>query len=334
MSITFLHSDQGMQGSNWTSAIADELESIELTIRSVINSSVEVASDLSGRLLASGGKRIRPSLLTLSALTCGECDRERMTYLAAATELVHMASLVHDDVIDETRERRGSATAGAQFGNKISVLGGDYLLSKAFHLLCVHGNPDILKSLSATAVVMVESEILQASGEGDLSLWESEYWRIIRGKTADFMASCCECGAMLADADVNQCQAMREYGLQLGLAFQITDDVLDIAGNSELTGKETGADLINGKFTLPVLMALRDADGDGSLRKTLSKGHISACEAEKITAIIIESGALETANSAAADCVEAAIKQLSIFPQSIYTDALQSLAEFVISRNG
>lgn len=311
-----------------------ELERVERTLESVIDSDVAPAFELSMHLLSAGGKRIRPSLLMLSALACGECDLDRMANLAAATELVHMASLVHDDVVDETRERRGASTASEVYGNKISVLGGDYLLSKAFHLLSMHGSPEIFKALSGTAVQMTESEMLQASGEGDLSVWEAHYWRIIHGKTADFLGSCCECGALLAGADQQTRESLREYGIQLGLAFQITDDVLDIAGDRALTGKETGTDLMHGKFTLPVLLALRDGDDDGSLRESLAKGWLSRPEAERVAAKVIAHGGLDSARLAAIDCTDAGIKQLSGLARSKYTDALSALAGFVISREG
>jgi octaprenyl-diphosphate synthase len=318
----------------WSSTVAMELERVERTLESVLNSDISSAYDLSMRLLTSGGKRIRPSLLVICALASGECDPDRMAYLAAATELVHMASLVHDDVVDETHERRGASTASECYGNKISVLGGDYLLSKAFYLLSTHGSPEILRALSGTAVQMTESEILQASGEGDLSVWEANYWRIIHGKTADFMGSCCESGAYLAGADQQTRESLREYGVQLGLAFQITDDVLDIAGDRALTGKETGTDLMHGKFTLPVLLALRDGDQDGSLREALAKGWLTPSEAEEVAARVIACGGLDSARLAAVDCADAAVKQLSGVTRSEYTDALSALAGFVISREG
>lgn len=333
MGISPLYSDYSLASSDWSSVIANEMSHVERTLQSVIDSDIVTAFDLANQLLSSGGKRIRPSLLVLSALACDRCDLDQMAYLAAATELVHMASLVHDDVIDESSERRGAATAGDRFGNKISVLGGDYLLSKAFNLLCVHGSQEILQTLSSTAVRMTESEILQASDEGDLALWEADYWRIIDGKTADFMGSCCQCGALLAGADLATCKALRGYGTQLGLAFQIIDDVLDIAGDSSLIGKETGTDLMHGKFTLPVLLALRNGE-DGSLRHRLSKGSFSTSEAEEIAAIVVSSGGLDEAKSVALNCAEEAVKHISGLQSSIYTEALIALAAFVISREG
>jgi len=307
------------------------MDLVERTLESVICSDVSPAFDISMHLLTSGGKRIRPALVVLGAMASGECDPERLAYLAAATELVHMASLIHDDVVDETRERRGAVTAAENYGNKISVLGGDYLLAKSFHLLSTYGTAEILRSLSATAVRMTESEILQASAEGDLAAWEADYWRIIRDKTAGFLASCCECGALLVGAEPSVRERLCEYGMQLGLAFQITDDLLDITGDRALTGKETGTDLMHGKFTLPTLIALR-SDESGELREIRGKGMLSRDEAAAVAARVIACGAVDEARLAALDCSEEAIRQLAGLPRTDYINALISLAGFVISR--
>ena len=237
MSISFVNRIGERVQPDWASPISAELDFVERALESTICSDVSPAFDISMHFLTAGGKRIRPALMILSALASGECDPERLGYLAAASELVHMASLVHDDVVDETCERRGIPTAKESCGNKISVLGGDYLLAKAFQLLSTYGSTEIIRSLSTTAVRMTESEILQASTEGDLASWELNYWRIIRDKTANFMASCCECGAIVAGADLRIRERLCEYGVQLGLAFQITDDILDISGDRVLTGK-------------------------------------------------------------------------------------------------
>ena len=331
MSVSTLHRATEDTRPDWSAVIASDLDLVEQTLQTVINSHVPQAYDLSVQLLTAGGKRIRPSLMILSAMASGECDPEKLTCVAAAAELVHMASLVHDDVIDETRERRGVETANETWGNKISVLGGDYLLSKSFQLLSAHAKPEILRALSATAVRMTESEIMQAAGEGDLSSWEANYWQIIRDKTAEFMGVCCESGALLSGADAEIVNALREYGVQLGLAFQIVDDVLDIAGDRALTGKETGTDIMHGKYTLPVLLALK-ADESGSLRELLPKGKLTRDEAQEVARLVTERGAIGDARLAALDCSELAIKQLSVLPDSQYKDALKTLAGFVITR--
>lgn len=330
MSVSFLHRVD--EQPDWAASIVPELQMVERALEEVVYSDVLPALDLSMNLLRAGGKRIRPSLMILSAMASGECDPQRLVNLAAAAELVHMASLVHDDVVDETHERRGASTANESWGNKVSVLGGDYLLSKSFLLLAENANSEIMHILSTTAVRMTESEILQASGEGDLAVWETDYWRIIRDKTAVFLGACCECGAILACANTGTRELLREYGVHLGLAFQITDDILDIAGDRAITGKETGTDLMHGKFTLPVLLALRDSDQSGDLRAMLTKGRLTRSEAQEVAVKVAETGAVEAARAAASDCAEKARRKLSNLTPSEHVKALDALAKFVIAR--
>lgn len=332
MSVSFLDKSCEQSRPDWAAPVAAELNRVERTLEAVMSSDVSPAFQISMQLLTAGGKRIRPALVVLAAMASGECDLTRVVNIAAASELIHMASLLHDDVLDETCERRGARTANDSWGNKISVLGGDYLLSRSFQLLAANGGPEVFRLLSTTAVRMTESEILQASSEGDLSAWEANYWRIIKDKTAEFLGSCCECGAILSGADAATRQALREYGVQLGIAFQITDDVLDIAGDPALTGKPVGADLSNGKFTLPVLLALRDWDKAQSLRVLLTAGALAEREAGRAAAMVMESGAVDTARKMALECACKAREQLDVVPDSDYTQALAALAAFVIDR--
>lgn len=332
MSVSFLDKDIEETRPDWAMPIARELDMVERTLEATICSDVPTAYDLSLGLLSAGGKRIRPALVVLSTMTGGEPDMQSVLGVAAAAELVHMASLVHDDVVDETRERRGARTANESYGNKISVLGGDYLLSKAFQLLVANGGPDVMRVLSNTAVRMTESEILQASAEGDLALWEATYWRIIRDKTAHFMGACCECGAYIGGADQKTRDSLLEYGVQMGLAFQITDDVLDISGDPLVTGKATGSDLTHGKYTLPVLLALKDSADADSIRSMLMSGKFTREDAELVAAKVIECGAVDSARAVAVECVEKAHEHLRGVSDSEYVSALHALADFVIGR--
>lgn len=312
----------------WTLPITSELDQVEHIIESAIRSDVSIAFDLSMHIFSAGGKRIRPALVLLSALSSNsDADLERVGSLAAATELVHMASLIHDDVVDETHERRGTSTANSTWGNKMSVLGGDFMLSKAFSLLAANGETEIFRALSGMAVGMAESEMLQAQSEGSVEAWQKNYDRIIHGKTASFMRACCECGAIMAKASSDAQLALAEYGLLLGQAFQITDDVLDIVGDPSQTGKDTGTDLVNGKFTLPVLVALNKPEFKVRLDKP-----ISTTEAAHIAHEIIECGAVEDARKSASQLANDACACLECLPESNYKFALVSLAEFVISR--
>lgn len=319
----------------WASLIASELDMVERELAMAVFSDVPAAAGLCGRLISAGGKRVRPALVILSALGVDPgAAVERIANLGAAVELVHSASLVHDDVVDETRERRGVASANAQWGNKISVLGGDFLLARSFSLLANDGDPLVIQILASTAVRMAESEMLQVSAEGDISLWEANYWRIIRDKTANFMGACCAVGAVAAAASPPVRQVLSQYGEQLGMAFQITDDLLDIAGDPALTGKSVGSDLTHGKFTLPVLLALQNLGDQGRqrLRDLLDKGMLSREEACEAAGMVLECGAIDLARQSASSYAQKARELLRVLPEGRYRNALADLTMFVINR--
>lgn len=314
--------------------MAGALDLVEQKLSMMAASEVDVASSLATRMFSAGGKRIRPMLVVLSGMACGMAgDDARLVDLAAATELVHTASLIHDDVIDETAERRGVATTSAIWGNKLSVLGGDFMLSGAFSLLSGIGNWEVLRALSAMAVGMSESEMLQALSEGSIQLWEANYWRIIHGKTARFMGVCCECGAVLAEASSPVQSALAEFGLQVGLAFQITDDLLDIAGDPALTGKDIGTDLIHGKYTLPILTALRHQEVGSQCRELLGhNGSLTAAQARQVADLVEQCGAADEARRSAYEHSRQAISCLDALPASEHRSALESLAASIVDR--
>ncbi len=316
--------------------VAALMQIVEDRLKSVTASEVEVASDISKRLFSAGGKRIRPMLVILSALACGGRDYTKMLDLAAATELIHTASLVHDDVIDETAERRGVATANTKWGNKLSVLGGDFLLSKAFSLISGIGDHEVLQVLATNAVRMSEAEMLQTMCEGNLKLWDANYWRIVEGKTASFMSACCECGAILAGADRLTRTMLADYGNQFGMAFQITDDLLDVLGDPSVTGKAIGTDLMHGKFTLPLLLAAKNKNTADQCKTLLSvskgDGGLSPENLDAIVRIIVESGVAEEARCIALDFARNACARLNGIPFSGYADALCELATSIANR--
>ena len=319
---------------DWLMTAAPYLYAVERKIEATIASDVPAAYDLTMHLFSAGGKRIRPALAILCALASdSSASVERVIDFATAAELVHMASLVHDDVVDETSERRGAPTANTIWGNKTSVLGGDFLLSKAFSLLASESDGEIMRVLANAAVRMTEGELLQASSEGDLAAWETNYWSIIEGKTAAFMSACCECGAVIAGAPSPTRSALAQYGIQIGFAFQITDDLLDITGNPSLTGKETGADLMHGKFTLPALLAIEDFDAEERcLLIESSRAGITRDKAREIARRVVVSGAVERARRRAEECAGKAIAQLAGLPDSEFKAALESLAGSLTGR--
>jgi len=319
---------------DWLMTAAPYLDMVERKIEATIASDVPAAYDLTMHLFSAGGKRIRPALAILCALASdSSASVERVIDFATATELVHMASLVHDDVVDETSERRGAPTANTIWGNKTSVLGGDFLLSKAFSLLARESDGEIMRVLANAAVRMTEGELLQASSEGDLAAWEVNYWSIIEGKTAALMSACCECSAIIARAPSPTRSALAQYGIQIGFAFQITDDLLDITGDPSLTGKETGTDLMHGKFTLPVLLAIEDFDAEE--RRLLiesSRTGITRDKARETAKRVVVSGAVERARRRADECSTKAIAQLAGLPDSEFRAALESLAGSLTGR--
>ncbi len=330
MNASALNTKKEVVCPKWIMPIADALSRVEQTIDSATNSSVYIASQISSYVFAAGGKRIRPCLVLLSAgISGGDLEAEEVIRMAAAVELIHTASLLHDDVIDSAVARRGVHTANAVWGNTISVLGGDFLLSKAFCLLGDIAGNEVISVLSRAAVAMTESELLQSICENDIDLWRSEYWRIIRGKTASLMGACCESGAILARASDVARSALRAYGESLGVAFQITDDLLDIAGDPAITGKQIGSDLANGKFTLPVLLALKRKDFP---RELLSKDRIPIEQARRIAEFVVQCGAVAEAKQVAEKIAAQARGALNIFEQSPYKCALEILASSVVAR--
>lgn len=337
MDVYLPNAEHGVPKVDEPETVRAMLDSVEHKLAAMAESDVDVARELSARLFSAGGKRIRPRLVVLSALACGaRFSDERVVDLAAAAELVHSASLVHDDVIDETAERRGVETTNARWGNKLSVLGGDFLLSKAFSLLSGVGSAEVMRTISAMAVRMTEAEMLQAVSEGSIELWQANYWRVINGKTASFMGACCECGAILAGASPEARSALTGYGEQLGVAFQITDDLLDIVGDPTVTGKDLGADLIGGKYTLPVLTAMLDPTVGEQCRSILisRNGDLTPKDASEVARLVRSCGAAETARQTALEHSQRACDSLDSLPPSDYTRALRSLAASVVDREG
>jgi octaprenyl-diphosphate synthase len=321
---------------DWALPIAGELESVAKIWDDVLASDVIQAREISMHLFAAGGKRIRPCLVMLSAgAASGSADDPRVLRLAAAVELMHAASLMHDDVVDQTHERRGVTTTNWVWGNKLSVLAGDYLIARAFSLVAQEPEPAINHILSSTAVVISESEILQAASEGSFAAWEANYDKIIDGKTARFLSACCECGAIAVGADDTTRTALAAYGQKVGLAFQITDDLLDVTGSPLLTGKDVGTDLTQGKFTLPILLALDmlpSAERDRML-ELVGKRFLSAEEAAEAAALALECGATNEARAIAESYVSDAVKEIVGLTESAYTESLRLVARFVLERN-
>ncbi|MCK6417962.1 MAG: polyprenyl synthetase family protein [Alphaproteobacteria bacterium] len=234
-----------------------DMNAVNGTIMVQMQSPVALIPQLAGYLIASGGKRIRP-LLTLACTQIFDGDMKRAHGLAACVEFIHTATLLHDDVVDESQQRRGQDSANHIFGNQASVLVGDFLFARAFQLMVADGSLEVLRILSDAAAIIAQGEVLQLSAANNIATTLDQYLEIIRAKTAALFAAACEVGPVIADVP-NYARAMAEYGLNLGIVFQITDDILDYTGG---LGKDRGDDFREGKMTAPVIFALKNANNE------------------------------------------------------------------------
>lgn len=322
--------------------IEDDLRRVEERLLAETRSDIGAIRDISGHTLLSGGKRLRPALALLAARTIGKTfPDDRAFAAAAASEMIHMATLMHDDVVDEAHERRGRATANRVFGNGITVLTGDFLLAKSISLLA-HNNENlhIVRVFSDVTVAMAEGEVLQAAVAHDAGITLDTYEDVIERKTARFLAGCCETGAMIGGGDAQQIAALRAYGHHLGMAFQIADDLLDFLGDPKKTGKPRGTDLRDGRVTLPLLHALAHASDPDRARLQAVISRRDAPHAQgrdrdiaDTFAIIAATGGWEAAYAQADARADRAVAELAPFAPSVFRDALVDLARFVVRRD-
>ena len=238
---------------------ATDMAAVNQTILTHMQSDVPLIPELANYLIASGGKRIRP-LLTLAITSLFKGNMNRAHGLSAAVEFIHTATLLHDDVVDDSTKRRGQDSANIVFGNEASVLVGDFLFSRAFQLMVADGSLDTLKTLSDASAIISEGEVLQLTTQNNLNTSIDDYLDVIAGKTASLFAAACEVGAIIADVDDNKRQAAKNYGFYLGMLFQITDDILDYDANRSKLGKTVGDDFREGKMTAPVIYAIEQAN--------------------------------------------------------------------------
>lgn len=317
-------------------SVADDLSAVELLLNDEIRSDVRAAYAISGHTLSAGGKRLRPALVVLAARAVQNRFPARTIHASAgAAELIHMASLVHDDVVDGAETRRGRPTANAAFGNQISVLVGDYLLAKSIYLAAREGNLDVIRVFSKVTVGLSEGEVLQITAKGDVDTSEETYRRIIEKKTAGFITGCCEIGAMLAEASPKELAALTDYGENLGLAFQIADDLLDYIGDPNVTGKPACGDLREGKMTLPLILALRDVtDSERAelLQILQDPENLTDAEIADVRAAIVRHDGYARTQTVARGFVACAQRALDALPPSAHRDSLAALADYALAR--
>ncbi len=314
--------------------VKPDLIAIEDRLNREIASDVRTVHSLSGHVLCAGGKRLRPAMVALSAMAIDpEPDSARVETVGAAVELVHMATLVHDDVVDDTATRRGHPTANAVFGNGIAVLTGDYLLAKAMRLLAVDGDLRIIRTVSDITIEMSEGEVMELAASGNPALALSDYFEILRKKTAVFVEGCCRCGALIAGADSELEHALAQYGYHLGMAFQVADDLLDYTGDPSVTGKPLGSDLRDGRATLPFLLAQQDDIETERLGRLFGDPELSDSAVADVVGTLDSAGILDRTRLVAREHVENAAAALNPLSPSPGKDAFLALTDFVVQRD-
>ena len=283
-------------------------------------------------LFAAGGKRLRPALVLLSA-SLGQFDSARVMPAAMAVEMTHSATLVHDDVIDRALTRRGRPTVAASAGNESAIVVGDFYFAKSYELAARTKSAEAVAILARAVMEICAGEVRQQSRRYRYALDEGEYMRWIHDKTASLLAACCDIGALLGGLRQGDRVALHGYGIHLGLAFQIADDVLDYAGSQDEVGKPIGHDLVEGFATMPLMLAMKKSEIVSELHRLLVDGRaLSADEARRVTDIVRGSGAIETALARARELAADARAQLASFPDRPATQALAALTDYVVTR--
>ena len=312
--------------------VSNDLQEVNNIIIDHIGNEVPLIKDLSKHILASGGKRIRPIVTLLSSSLCNYSGKNHL-FLAACVEFIHTATLLHDDVIDESKVRRGVATANDVFGNKTSVLVGDFLFSRAFELMVQNGSKKILEILSKASSTIAQGEVLQLTTINDSNTSKELYMKIIKNKTASLFSAASEIGAILSEEEYTIQKSLKVYGEKLGIAFQLVDDALDYVGTSALD-KNIGDDFREGKMTLPVIISLEasNLEEKSFWIKTIENLDQSSNDLNKAIELINKYNGISSTLALAKKYSMEAIKSLEIFPQSEAKLALESLASIAVNR--
>jgi len=314
--------------------IRADLELVDREFGRQVESQVELIPTIGRYIQSSGGKRVRPAVL-LMASRLGGYTGDRAVVFAAAIEFIHTATLVHDDIIDESELRRGRLAVHARWGNDVTVLLGDYLYIKSMALALTHDTLDIVRVLCDVTLKMIEGEIFQLTKNGDAAITEEEHFDIIRRKTAFLFGGSAQIGGMLGRVNKEQEQALQQYGFSLGIAFQVVDDLLDFTGDLAALGKPVGADLLEGKMTLPLIHLLQQPGHRAGeiVRDIIEKRAATNEQWDEILALLHEHRSIDYASRRAVEFAERAKKQLAIFPPSSERDALMALPDYVLSRD-
>ena len=313
--------------------VANDLNGVNQVIVDHLQSSVSLIPQLAGHLVASGGKRLRPIMTLTTARMCNY-QGQRHINLAACVEFIHTATLLHDDVVDDSSLRRGSATANAVWGNKPSVLVGDFLFSRSFQLMVSDGSLEVLRILSEASAIIAEGEVDQLLISNDVSTGAEAYMSVIQAKTATLFAAASEIGAVVAERSAEECAALRTYGMSLGIAFQLVDDVLDYSALQADLGKAVGDDFRDGKITLPIILALRRSNDDEHAfwKRTLEELDHQEGDLERAIEILTAHDALSDTLIRARGYAETARAALANLPDNAHRTALENVVDFCVER--
>jgi octaprenyl-diphosphate synthase len=318
--------------STGLSIVEQDMRQVDQVIAQRLASGVPLVGSVSQYIIAAGGKRLRPILLLLCCGALGYKGEQRFN-MAAVVEFIHTATLLHDDVVDDSALRRGSATANAKFGNPASVLVGDFLYSRAFQMMVDAQSMRIMQVLADATNVIAEGEVLQLMNMHNAELDEAGYLQVIRSKTAKLFEASARVGGILSDASMEMEDACAEYGQALGTAFQVIDDVLDYAGDASVMGKNLGDDLREGKATLPLIAAMQrgSVEDRSTIRLAIETGNVSMLD--QVISIVKTTGALDIARVAAQQEALRAVAAAKRLPKGLHTDCLVELASQLLERN-
>jgi octaprenyl-diphosphate synthase len=315
-------------------ALAEDMEAVGVTIRArMASENAPRIPEVTAHLIEAGGKRLRPMLTLAAARMCGYEGGHHVT-LAAAVEFIHTATLLHDDVVDESEKRRGRPTANLLWDNKSSVLVGDYLFARSFQLMVESGSIRVLDILSNASATITEGEVLQLTAAQNLATTEETYLKVVRGKTAALFAAAAEVGGVIADQSDAVVRGLHAYGDALGIAFQMVDDILDYGGTTGTIGKNTGDDFRERKLTLPVIRAIAasDADERAFWDRTIARGDQREGDLDRAMALLARHGALESTRAEALAWAAKARAALDPAPAHPLRDMLRDLADYVVER--
>lgn len=319
--------------SNLQTLVHDDMIRVNATILKLMESPVALIPQLAGHLIASGGKRIRP-LLTLASAKLVNYEGERLCRLAACVEFIHTATLLHDDVVDESGLRRGQEAANAIWGNKPPVLVGDFLFSRAFNLMVDDGSLRVLRILSHASSVIAEGEVMQLLITHDTQTSEESYMDVINAKTAALFAAACEVSGVVGERPESEIEALKSFGKNLGIAFQLVDDALDYAAHEAVLGKAIGDDFREGKITLPIILAFRRGNEEerGFWKRVMEDGGQTNEDMAKAMALLVRHNAITDTVKRAKHYGDLARDALAIFPESEAKEALLGIIDFCIER--